>query len=953
MNIWKNFHGFNSGYVMDLYERYVKDSSSVDPATKAMFDEWKPDNGYPHVKVEIEPEIGKNGLERRSSTDDVDTAVAIANMAQAIRRHGHLESKIDPLGGPLHGDLTLHAETFGLNEDDFKRFPSTLIGWPLSEHSSDALDGIRKLKKIYSSTTGYNYDHIYEAEERRWMREAIESGIYRPPKSPVDEVEVLETLTKVEVFENFLHRIFPGKFRFSIEGVDMLVPMLNELIHLAVNVDMHQIILGMAHRGRLNVMHHVMDKTYKYTLLKFKDPVLKRDFADDMGWTGDVKYHEAASREIPSGKQLDRSMRITMVPNPSHLESVNPVVQGMARACGMKNNGAGLPEFDPSIAIPVQIHGDSAFMGQGINAETLNLSGLPAYFTGGTIHIITNNQLGYTTLAEDSRSTLYASDLAKGFEIPIVHVNADDPVACIESIRLAFGYTQEFKKHFLIDLVGYRRYGHNEADEPSFTQPMIYKKIGSHPTVRKIWAEKLVGKKAVTREETEKLEEKYMRKMMDEFESISPDEPPEESTAPSPEPQAAKKMITKVQAKIIRELNDSLLSVPKGFSVNSKIARIRDRRKNILDDPKERTIDWAAAEELAYASIVAEGIPIRLTGQDCERGTFSHRHSVLHDSETGKTHVPIQEIPHAKAPFEVKNSPLSENACLGFEYGYSIQKRNCLVIWEAQYGDFINGAQTIVDEYLVSARAKWGQTPSLVLLLPHGYEGQGPDHSSGRLERFLMSAAEYNMRIVNCTTSAQFFHVLRRQALLLEKDPLPLIVMTPKGLLRNPMINSSLNDLSNGKWIPVIDDPMSARQAKKVRRLILCSGKVYVDLISSELRGKSPDVAIARVEQLYPRPKEEVAAIIERYVKLEEIVWVQEEPQNAGAWKYMLPFLRRKIIKKRFPLSYIGRKRNSSPSEGLFSMHKYNQDLLIQQAFSIDKVVEGNEQSGITWHRDI
>ncbi len=952
MDIWKNFHGLNSGYVMDLYERYVRDSSSVDPATKTIFKGWKPDTKYSSLRVEIEPEIETNGF-NQSTVRDVTKAVAIANMAQAIRRHGHLASRIDPLGGPVHGDLTLHAETFGLDEEELRDFPSTLVGWPLAQNSLDALDGIRKLRKIYSSTTGYNYDHIYEAEERRWMRGAIESGVYRPPLNPVNEAELLDTLTKVEVFENFLHRIFPGKFRFSIEGVDMLVPMLNELIHLAIKADIHQIILGMAHRGRLNVMHHVMEKNYKYTLLKFKDPVLVRDFADDMGWTGDVKYHEAVKRDIPTGDMLDRNMRITMVPNPSHLESVNPVVQGMSRACGISDDTPGSPQFDPSAVIPVQIHGDSAFMGQGINAETLNLSALSGYHTGGTIHIITNNQLGYTTLPTDSRSTLYASDLAKGFEIPIVHVNADDPVACIESIRMAFGYTSKFEKHFLIDLVGYRRYGHNEADEPGFTQPMIYKKIDSHPRVMSIWAEKLIEKGTVSEKQVEQLKEEHIKKIAEEFESISPDDSPEESTAPSPERGIAKKTVTKVSDESLRELNDSLLSVPEGFTVNSKIARIRDRRKNVLDDPKEKIIDWAMAEELAYASIVAQGIPIRITGQDCERGTFSHRHAVLHDSETGAIHIPLQRIPQAKAAVEIKNSPLSENACLGFEYGYCIERTNCLVIWEAQYGDFINGAQTIVDEYLVSARAKWGQTPSLVLLLPHAYEGQGPDHSSGRLERFLMSAAEYNIRIVNCTTSAQFFHVLRRQALLLGKDPLPLVVMTPKGLLRNPMINSSLKDLSEGKWFPVIDDPMSTRQAKKVRRLIFCSGKVYIDLISSELRAKSPDVAIARIEQLYPRPKEEVSAVLERYGKLEEVVWVQEEPQNAGAWKYMLPFFRRKIIKKRLPLSYIGRKRYSSPSEGLSSMHKYNQDLLVKQAFSIDKVVEGNEESGITWHRDI
>ncbi len=943
--MWNEFHGLNSGYVMELFERYLENPSSVDPATKTIFDRWNPQD-------EMFSESRANDF-FGPSTKNMETAVAIANMAQAIRRHGHLESNIDPLNPPSHAEVTLHPETFGLRDRDLLNYPASLVGWPLSENSANAFDAIKNLRNIYSSTAGYNYDHIYEAEERAWLREAIESGTYRPPINPLDETEILDTLIKVEAFEKFLHRIFPGKFRFSVEGVDMLVPMLNELIDLALIKDIHQIVLGMAHRGRLNVMHHVMGKTYKYTLLKFRDPLLKRDFADDMGWTGDVKYHESASRDIPKGELLDDTMRITMVPNPSHLESVNPVVQGMSRACGINDGNPGPPKFDPSAVIPVQIHGDAAFMGQGINAETLNLYALPAYNTGGTIHIITNNQIGYTTIPSDSRSTLYASDLAKGFEIPVVHVNADDPAACIEAIRLAFGYISEFEKHFLIDLVGYRRYGHNEADEPGFTQPMIYKKIDSHPTVMSIWKNKLISEGKVTENQVDRMRERHMLKITEEFESIGPDESPEESISLFPEPQAAKKAVTKVDAETLRELNRALLHLPDDFTINPKIARIRDRRKNILDDPKAKTIDWAAAEELAYASIVADGTPIRITGQDCERGTFSHRHAVLHDLEDGKTHTPLQKIPQAKAAFEIKNSPLTENACLGFEYGYSIQKRNCLVIWEAQYGDFINGAQTIIDEYLVSARAKWGQTPSLVLLLPHAYEGQGPDHSSARLERFLMSAAEYNMRIVNCTTSAQFFHVLRRQSALLEKDPLPLVVMTPKGLLRNPMMNSSLKDLSEGSWLPVIDDPMNARQAKKVRRLILCSGKVYIDLISSELRKKSPEVAVVRVEQLYPRPKDELIEIVNRYAGVEEVAWVQEEPQNSGAWKYMLPFLKRKIIKKRHPVSYIGRKRNSSPSEGLFSMHKYNQDLLIKQAFSIDEVVEGNEQSGITWHRDI
>lgn len=951
MNIWREFHGPNTGYILDLYEKYLKDPDSVDPGTKKIFEMWQPEEIQQSTGIErTNGNYASAGTSARSAFD-MQKVVAVANYALSIRRHGHMESLIDPLGSEPPGDPTLYPETFGLTENDLKGLPSDLVGWPIAEHSSDAHDAITKLRNIYSSSIGYNYDHIYDSEERRWLREAIETGAFRPPKQKIDKVHLLDGLTQVEIFETFLHRIFPGKFRFSIEGLDMLVPMLNELVGIASESGINNILLGMAHRGRLNVTHHVMNTPYKTGLIKFKDPVLIRDFNDDLGWTGDVKYHESASRSVRKGKTID--MNITLAPNPSHLESVNPVIQGMARAAGTRNDMRGDIDFDPSLSIPVQIHGDAAFPGQGINAETLNLSLLPGYYTGGTIHIITNNQLGYTTFPTDSRSTLYCSDLAKGFEIPIVHVNADDPEACIEVTRLAFAYQQAFKKDFLIDLVGYRRHGHNEGDEPSFTQPVMYQKIRQHPTVREIWAKKLVDEGVVTKDQVEDFTEKYTEILNKEFEALSPDDVPDESQASPPPPEAAKNVSTKYNAQKLKELNRSLLEVPEDFEVNSKIKKTRDRRIDILDSPDEKNIDWATAEELAYASILADGIPIRLTGQDCERGTFSHRHAVLRDSNDGREFSPLKSIKQAKASFEIHNSPLTENACIGFEYGFNIQKRNTLVLWEAQYGDFINGAQTIIDEYVVSARAKWGQTPSLVLLLPHAYEGQGPDHSSGRLGRFLMSAAEYNMRIVNCTTSAQFFHVLRRQALLLEVDPLPLIVMTPKGLLRNPKIASSLKDFSEGKWMPVIDDPMSNKDAKKARRLIFCSGKVYIDLISSELREQNPDIAIARVEQLYPRPKEEIQNLIKRYTNLDQVVWVQEEPQNMGPWKYFLPFFKRKILKKNIPLHYIGRKRNSSPSEGSASMHKYNQELLIKQAFSIDKVVEGNEESGITWHQDI
>ena len=946
MNIWKEFHGPNSGYILELYERYQKDPSSVDPKTRKIFDSWKPDsNGSSNINFEsIQPTNGLSSYENI----DISKAVSVSHLSQSIRRHGHMESSIDPLGLERPGDPTLRPEMHGLTEDDLRNLPASLAGWPIASRSSNALEGINKLREIYSSTIGYNYDHIYEAEERRWLREAIETGKFRPPVEPINSVKVLKVLTQVEVFEKFLHRIFPGKFRFSIEGVDMLVPMLRELVILAGKSGIHHVTLGMAHRGRLNVMHHVMNKTYKYTLLKFKDPVLDRDFKDDLGWTGDVKYHESASRSIKNGNS--KGMLITLAPNPSHLESVNPVIQGMARASGTDNSKPGESEFDPSVSIPVQIHGDAAFPGQGINAETLNLSLLPGYYTGGTIHIITNNQLGYTTNPSDARSTLYSSDLAKGFEIPIVHVNADDPEACIETMRLAYGYTRMFKKDFLIDLVGYRRYGHNEADEPAFTQPLMYKKIDDHPTVRELYANKLIEQGLITKEEAPQFYDEHMEKIQKEFESMEPEEEPEETQAIPPPPGTARNAKTSVDAKKLIDINSALLEVPKSFNINSKIKRSRDRRKDSLNDPDTRTIDWAMAEELAYASILSDGTPIRLTGQDCERGTFSHRHAVLYDQENGKSYLPLRSIPQVKASFEIHNSPLTENACIGFEYGYNIQKPNTLVIWEAQYGDFINGAQTIIDEYLVSARAKWGQTPSLVLLLPHAYEGQGPDHSSGRLGRFLMSAAELNIRIANCTTSAQFFHLLRRQASVLEVDPLPLVVLTPKGLLRNPLIASSLKDLSEGRWMPVIDDPMDNKQAKKVKRLILCSGKVYVDLISSELRDKHPEVAIARVEQLYPRPKDEINEIVKRYPNITQLVWLQEEPQNMGAWKYMLPFLTRKVVPEGTKIHYIGRKRNSSPSEGISSMHKVNQQLLINQAFITEKVIEGIEESGITWN---
>ena len=628
------------------------------------------------------------------------------------------------------------------------------------------------------------------------------------------------------------------------------------------------------------------------------------------------------------------SLVVTLAPNPSHLEAVDPVVEGMARAAGTQVAGPGPPRFDPTRTLPILIHGDASFPGQGVVAETLNLFRLPGYHTGGTIHIIANNQIGFTTTPEDGRSTIYASDLARGFRVPIVRVNADHPEASIEAARLALAYRVRFHKDFVIDLVGYRRYGHNEGDEPSFTQPVMYRKIASHPTVRQLWVKTLVERGVIEEGFAESLVRKHTDHLQSVYESL---EPERQLVEPVPEPPprgAARHARTAVSVDRLRQLNESLLALPEGFALNRKLERARDRRRHALDNLDERAIDWARAEELALASILEDGIAVRLTGQDVERGTFSQRHAVFYDVNTNQPFIPLQALPQAKAAFEVRNSPLSENAALAFEYGYNVQEPHRCVIWEAQYGDFINAAQVVVDEFILSARAKWGLAPSLVLLLPHGLEGQGPDHASARPERFFEEAAAINLRMANCTTAAQYFHLLRLQATLLETDPLPLVVLTPKSLLRHPLVASSPRELAEGGFERVIDDDRARQLPAEVRRLILASGKVYVDLVASERRGTGRAVALCRVEQLYPFPEQDLRPVLERYPNLEEVVWLQEEPRNMGAWGYMRLRLAQ-LIDGRWPLHYIGRPRSSSPAEGSSAWHALNQETIIKQAYDL------------------
>lgn len=920
----REFPGPNAGYILELYDRYRQDPESVDPKTRAFFDRWQPPS-----------ELTSSTESWRSSGQiDLNKIVAVANLAQSIRTYGHLAAQLDPLGTPPPGDPSLEPGFYGLGEAELRSLPSSLVGGPVAERSKDVWETIEGLRKIYCSSIGYDYEHIHQPEERDWLRNAAETGRFRPPTVQTDVSALLERLTQVEVFERFLHRIFPGKTRFSIEGLDTLIPLLDEVIRGAVKSDICMIFIGMAHRGRLNVLAHIMQKPYSQILAEFKDPRGRFSPWDELGWTGDVKYHAGASEAV-RGDDQDGTVKliICMPPNPSHLEHVNPVVEGMGRAAQSQTNITGPPRLYPNAALPVLLHGDAAFPGQGVVAETLNLSRLPGYTTSGTVHIITNNQLGFTAEKGESRSTIYASDLAKGFKIPILHVNADDPEACLEAARTAFAYRDYFHSDFLIDLVGYRRYGHNEGDEPGFTQPHMYAVIKNHPTVRELWAKQLVDQGLIQPEYPARLVQEGMDALQGELERLKPDEALTEARPQAPPPGAARKVKTSVPLKRLKELNEGLLALPEDFHLNPKLERARKGRLDAFANPDEKTVDWATAEMLSFGTILQDGIAIRLSGEDVIRGTFSHRHASFYNIEVENVYTPLHSIPQAKASFEIINTPLTENALIGFEFGYNILAPDRLVIWEAQYGDFINVAQPELDEFLISARAKWGQTPSLVLLLPHGNEGQGPDHSSARLERFLKLAEEGSMRIANPTSAAQFFHLLRRQAALLTTDPLPLIVMTPKGLLRSPLYYSRPRDLSEGQWQTVVDDPQRQEHREQVRRVVLCTGRVWTDLVGNERYSQAQELAIVRVEQLHPFPLKDIQSILESYPSLEDVTWVQEEPRNMGVWDYARPRLR-EILENHWTLTYIGRPPSSSPAEGSYAWYQYNQESLIRHAYT-------------------
>ena len=859
---------------------------------------------------------------------------AASSLLKAYRTHGHLAANLNPLGGDGKGDPALEPENLNLTPELMGRIPASILR--IGVAGETLLDALPRMRDAYCGRIAYQIEHLSSHQQRMWLREMIETGRHRQELDDGEQRSLLRRLVEVFQFERFLQKAYLGQKMFSIEGLDTTVPMLDEVAALARRDGAEEVVIGMAHRGRLSVLAHNLGRSLQSIMAEFEGAkaldAVKRTDALRHGGTGDVKYHHGAEGILET-REGDIKMR--MYPNPSHLEFVDPVVTGAARAAQTEHSGPRL-HHDPKLAVPVLLHGDAAFPGQGVVAETFNLQSLDGYATGGTIHVIQDNQVGFTTDPQEGRSTPYAADMAKGFNVPIIHVNADDAENCIAAIRLAMEYRKEWGRDVVIDLIGYRRYGHNETDEPAYTQPEMAAEIKSHPPVSELYAKELleggvveepdVEKKAETRRDELSEIHKDLKGKIErgEFEdpTVVGTGTGELDRTKSPDVE------TKVSEKRLRTLNEELIQVPDSFTMHKKLRKPLTRRLEILE---EGPIDYGHAEALAFASLLTEGTHIRLTGQDSERGTFSHRHLVLHDEKTGLEYAPIQNLSGALAPFEIYNSPLSEQACLGFEYGYSAASNESLILWEAQFGDFANSAQVIIDSFIASAESKWGQTTRLTLLLPHGYEGSGPEHSSARIERFLELAAEGNMRLANPTTAAQYFHLLRRQARIAK--PRPMVVFTPKGLLRLGDAASSLEDLTDGAFQFVIDDASARERESEIKRLVLCSGKIYYDLETHERRDAAESVAIARVELIYPFAKNQIRELIGSYPHLEEVVWVQEEPRNMGCWTAMARRMP-ELVPDGVELRYIGRPERASPSEGYPAAHRSEQERIVLTALT-------------------
>jgi 2-oxoglutarate dehydrogenase E1 component len=917
----------NSAVIEQMYQTWLDNPDSVDPTWRAFFQGFALGNGNGSLASALAAPSDGSAPATGVAIVDSLKQVSVHYLINAYRALGHLQSHLDPLSEAPAPVAKLSLEQFNLSPADLETAFDT--GTYLGGGQMKLRAIVATLQQTYCGHVGVEYAHIQDTDCRHWLRDRIESTRLQPSFTKAQKVRILRRVHKAELFEKFLHTKYVGQKRFSLEGGETIIAALDAVIDHSPDVGVEEIVMGMAHRGRLNVLTSIMRKSFDQLFEQFSENYLPDTVAGD----GDVKYHLGYESILTttSGAKVE----VRLAANPSHLEIVNPVVEGKARA---RQRIRGDTETRTKV-LPLLIHGDAAVAGQGVVAETLNFSQLPGYRTGGTLHFVINNQIGFTTDPRDARSTRYCTDVAKMIEAPIFHVNGDDAEAVCMVSQLALEFRAKFHRDVFIDMYCFRRHGHNETDEPAFTQPTLYKKIAAHALVSAIYTERLVAAQTITAAEGEAitaeysaaLEENLSKAKQREAEKIAkrakakPGDAFKGSTAVFQPDYHHTPVATGVAREVIDTVVKGLTTVPATFKLNPKIKRFLDARVTAHKDGGP--IDWGFGEALAFGTLLAEGVPIRLSGQDCERGTFTHRHAVLNDAETGEKYTPLKNIPGATGKFCVYNSLLSEVAVLGFDYGYSLDYPDMLCIWEAQFGDFANGAQVMIDQFITAGESKWQRNSGIVLLLPHGYEGQGPEHSSARLERFLQSCAEDNIQVANITTPANFFHALRRQ---MKRDfRKPLIVMSPKSLLRHPAAVSKLEDFTATGFQEIIDDPTAP---KKAERLILCSGKVYYDLVDYRTKNQITDTAIIRVEQLYPLHKNALAKLSDAYGHSARLIWAQEESQNMGAWSYIAPQL--EVIFGRKP-TYAGRDSSASPAVGNLALHRLELTAFLNDAFTL------------------
>jgi 2-oxoglutarate dehydrogenase E1 component len=907
----------NADVIEAAYRSWLDNPDSVDPTWRAFFQGFTLGNNGGNL-------TGANGASTEAGEVSIIDSLKQSQVHSLIyhyRAIGHLQAHLDPLSEPPAPTPRLQLSEFGLDEGDLEQ--SFDVGHYLNGGQMRLRDLIESLKRTYSGRIGVEYMHIQDTETRRWLQERMESCNLQPNFSKQQKVRILRRLHKAELFERFLHTKYVGQKRFSLEGGETMIAAVDAVIEHCPHVGVDEIVMGMAHRGRLSILTNILRKPFDVLFEQFSENYIPHAVGGD----GDVKYHLGyeAVLDTTSGKKVE----VRLAANPSHLEAVNPVVEGKARA-RQRIRG----DVERRRVLPFLIHGDAAFAGQGIVAETLNFSQLPGYRTGGTLHFVINNQIGFTTMPSDARSTRYCTDVAKMIEAPVFHVNGDDPEAVCFVTLLALEYRMKFQRDVVIDMYCYRKHGHNESDEPAFTQPTLYRKIAAHPQVSTIYTNQLVASGVITQADSDAIKAEYTAAMEASFAKAkaaeaeaaksNPADKFKGSTAIFQPPYSFAPVKTSVSPELIDKCVQGLTRVPANFKLNPKIKRFLEAR--VQAHKEGGPVDWGFGEALAFGTLLLEGTPVRLSGQDCERGTFSHRHAVLYDFETREKYVPLLNLDEKQERFCVYNSLLSENAVLGFDYGYSLDYPKMLCIWEAQFGDFANGAQVIIDQFIVSSESKWQRNSGIVLLLPHGYEGQGPEHSSARLERFLQACAENNIQVANLTTPAQFFHVLRRQ---MRRDfKKPLVVMSPKSLLRHPAATSRIDEFTGGQFQEILDDPNAPKNAS---RLILCSGKVYYDLCDYREKNKVTDTAIVRIEQLYPLHTERLAQVAKTFSKA-KLVWCQEESQNMGAWTWIAPQLEEIFGRK---AAYVGRDASSSPAVGSLAVHRLELAAFLKDAYSI------------------